>query len=206
MYKIAEMFSKADSFKAYVNLYNERLAEVMAGLDANAIACVADALDAARENRKAIYIIGNGGSAATAAHMVNDFVAGSYVEGKPAFRAFSLSDNVSTVTALSNDCGYEQIFEHHLKVHMEPGDVVLALSVSGNSPNIVRALEYARKHGAVTIGLCGFSGGKMAGLCDIVVHAKTTPDEYGPVEDVFSILGHIISGYLAMKMGKALHH
>ena len=82
----------------------------------------------------------------------------------------------------------------------------MALSVSGNSPNILRGLEYARSCGNTTIGLCGFTGGKMIGLCDIAVLAETTLDEYGPVEDVFSIVCHILSGYLSMKCGKQLHH
>lgn len=206
MNKIAEIYAKADSFSNYATLYAERLAEILQGLNGAALTKAMEVLDAARTNRKAIYIIGNGGSAALASHLVNDMVAGAYLEGRPAFRAFSLSDNISTVTALANDCGYENIFLHHLKVHLDPGDVVLAMSVSGNSPNILRALTYARGHGATTIGMCGFNGGKMAGLCDIAILVETTPDEYGPVEDVFGILGHMISGYLAMKQGKALNH
>ncbi len=206
MNKIAEIYAKADSFASYARLYGSRLAEVLEGLDGKALTRAMETLEAARANHKAIYIIGNGGSAALASHLVNDLVAGAYLEGRPAFRAFALSDNISTITALANDCGYENIFLHHLKVHLEAGDVVLAMSVSGNSPNILRALTYARSHGAATIGMCGFTGGKMAGLCDILIHAETSPDEYGPVEDVFGILGHMLSGYLAMKQGKALNH
>lgn len=206
MYKIAELYAQANSFAEYVKLYNARLAEVLDGINGTVLTRAMEALEAARTNRKAIYVIGNGGSAALASHLVNDLVAGAYLEGRPAFRAFSLSDNISTVTALANDCGYENIFLHHLKVHLQSGDVVLAMSVSGNSPNILRALSYAREHGATTIGMCGFTGGKMAGLCDIPIHVEATPDEYGPVEDAFGILGHILSGYLAMKQGKALHH
>lgn len=206
MNKIAELYAKADSFSSYAKLYNARLAEILDNINGDALTRAMETLDAARTSRKAIYVIGNGGSAALASHLVNDLVAGAYLEGRPAFRAFSLSDNISTVTALANDAGYENIFLHHLKVHLEPGDVVLAMSVSGNSPNILRALNFARTRGAVTIGMCGITGGKMVGLCDIVIHAATTPDEYGPVEDVFGILGHVISGYLAMKQGKALNH
>lgn len=206
MNKIAEIYAKADSFASYTQMYGARLSEVLESLDGKALTRAMETFEAARANRKAIYILGNGGSAALASHLVNDLVAGAYLEGRPAFRAFALSDNISTITALANDCGYENIFLHHLKVHLEPGDVVLAMSVSGNSPNILRALTYARSHGAVTIGMCGFTGGKMAALCDILIHAETTPDEYGPVEDVFGILGHMLSGYLAMKQGKALNH
>jgi len=206
MHKIAELFSKAGSFAEYVKLYNARLAEVLDAIDTDAMTQAAEILAQARATGKTLFIIGNGGSAAAAMHLVNDLVAGAYVEGAPAFRAISLSDNNSTVTALANDSGYASIFEHQLKVYMNPGDVLLAMSVSGNSPNILCALEYARANGAATLGMCGFSGGKMSALCDVVMHAETTPDEYGPVEDVFSILGHILSGYLAMQQGKALHH
>lgn len=206
MYKIAELYERSRSFQEYMTLYNNRLAELLDTLDKDALARAVEALDQARQSKKALFIIGNGGSAAAAAHLVNDLVAGAYVEGAPAFRAFSLSDNVSTLTALANDSGYESIFEHQLKVQMMPGDAVLAMSVSGNSTNIIRALEYARANGALTIGMCGFGGGRIKSLCDIVVYAETTPDEYGPVEDVFSILGHIMSGYLAMMQGKQLHH
>ncbi len=206
MYKIAELFSRATSFQEYARLYNARLAEVLDGLDLDALARAADILDEARASGKALFIIGNGGSAAAAAHLVNDLIAGAYLEGAPAFRAFSLSDNVSTLTALANDSGYESVFVHQLKVQMRPGDVVLAMSVSGNSPNVLRAVEYARAQGGTTIGMCGFAGGKLKPLCDVALLVETTLDEYGPVEDAFAILGHILSGYLAMKQGKQLHH
>lgn len=206
MYKMAEMFSLSSSFQDYTRRYRERLAELLEAMDAGAFDRAVEALDAARQEGRTIFVIGNGGSAAAAAHLVNDLVAGAYLEGAPSFRAFALSDNVSTLTALANDSGYESVFEHQLKVYMRPGDVVLAMSVSGNSPNILRALEYARNNGGIIIGLCGLSGGKMAARCNILLHAATTPDEYGPVEDVFSIAGHLVSGYLAMKCGKQLHH
>ena len=206
MHKMAELFSRAESFSQYAHSYNARLTELLSRLDWEAVERTATVITAARESGRALYIMGNGGSAATAAHLVNDLVAGAYIEGVPPFRAFSLSDNPATVTALANDSGYENIFAHQLKVQLMPGDVVLALSVSGNSPNIVRALEYARGQGNATIGLCGFDGGVIPDWCDIIIHAATTPDEYGPVEDVFSIVAHILSGYMAMKLGKQLHH
>lgn len=206
MYKIAELFSTATSFQDYMQQYNKRLSVILEMLDREAMAQVVEILAKIRQNSATLFIIGNGGSAAAAAHLVNDLVAGAFIEEKPGFRALSLSDNISTLTALANDCGYDRIFEQQLKVYMSPGDAVLAMSVSGNSPNILRALNYARSAGVTTIGFCGFDGGKMKDLCDIVVHVPTTPDEYGPVEDVFSILGHIVSGYLAMKEGKMLHH
>jgi len=206
MHKMAELFAKAASFPEYARLYNARLAELLDKLDMEALGKAAEKILEVREAGRALYIFGNGGSAAVAAHLVNDLVAGAYIEGVTNFRAFSLSDNMSTVTALANDSGYENIFLRQLKVQLEPGDVVMALSVSGDSPNILRGLEYARSRGNTTIGLCGFTGGAMIGLCDIIIHAKTTLDEYGPVEDVFAIVCHILSGYMSMKLGKRLHH
>jgi D-sedoheptulose 7-phosphate isomerase len=206
MSKLAEIFSKAGSIPEYATLYCARLSEVLASLDWDAFTQVVNAFDEARESGRNIYLIGNGGSAASCAHIVNDLVAGAWLEDKPAFRAISLADNLATLTALGNDSGYDSIFVHQLKVLLRPGDLVLALSVSGNSPNIIKALEYAKSQEAITLGFCGLTGGAMKSLCDVAIHADTTLDEYGPVEDVFSILGHILAGYLAMKQGKMLHH
>ncbi len=206
MHKMAELFSQAGDFPHYAQLYRERLTELLDALDWKAVGRAVEIIEAARDSGNALYIMGNGGSAATAAHFVNDLVAGAYCDGAPPFRAFSLSDNVATITALANDSGYEHIFSHQLKVQLQPGDVVMALSVSGNSPNILHGLTYARQHGNTTIGLCGFDGGGFAACCDIVVHVATTPDEYGPVEDVFSIVSHVMSGHMTMKQGKQLHH
>jgi D-sedoheptulose 7-phosphate isomerase len=204
--KIAEIFAKASSIPEYASMYCARLSEVLASLDWEAFAQATEAFDEARQSGRCIYLMGNGGSAASCAHMVNDLVAGAYLEDKPAFRAVSLADNLATLTALGNDSGYDSIFVHQLKVLLRPGDLVLAMSVSGNSPNILRALEYANAQEAITVGFCGLTGGAMKSLCDIVIHADTTLDEYGPVEDVFSILGHILAGNLAMRQGKMLHH
>jgi D-sedoheptulose 7-phosphate isomerase len=89
---------------------------------------------------------------------------------------------------------------------LQPGDLVLAMSVSGNSPNILKAVEYAKANGSKTVGLCGFDGGALSKSADVVVHIPSTKDEYGPVEDAFSVICHIVSGYLAMHIGRPLHH
>ena len=206
MHKLAEIFQASNSIQDYTERYCTRLSELLRGLNTAAVAQAAARIDRASREGHVLYIIGNGGSAAAAAHLVNDFVAGSYAEGHPAFRVFNLSDNVSTVTALSNDAGYENIFAHQLRVYLKPEDVVLAMSVSGNSENLVRGIACARELGAATIGFCGFTGGKLAQACDTVVHVPATLDEYGPIEDIFVVLGHILTGYLAMQRGKFLHH
>ena len=206
MHKLAELFAQSASFADYARAYAARLHEVTLALDFDALGRAADRIAQAADAGRTLFVIGNGGSAAAAAHLVNDLVAGAYLPDGANFRAVSLTDNVSTLTALANDCGYEQIFERQLAVYLEPGDVVLAMSVSGNSENILRGVRYAREHGATAIALCGFDGGRLAVACDIAILAPTTPDEYGPVEDIFGIAGHILSGHLSMRRGKWLHH
>lgn len=206
MYRLAQIFESARTPSDYVKSYCARLTELLNSLDADCIARIIDALNDASNQRKNVFFIANGGSSAVASHWVNDLVAGSYVDGQPGFRAYSLTDNAESVTALANDSGFDDIFAHQLRVNMDPGDVVFAMSVSGNSENIIRGVDYARANGAMVIGVCGFTGGRLAEKSDIVLHVDTEPDEYGPVEDIFSVLDHIVTGYLAMKRGRQLHH
>lgn len=206
MHKLAELFQQSASFADYARAYAARLHDVTMALDFAALGRAADCIAQAADAGRTLFVIGNGGSAAAAAHLVNDLVAGAYLPDGVNFRAVSLTDNVSTVTALANDAGYENIFARQLAVYMNPGDVALAMSVSGNSENILRGVRYAREHGATAIALCGFDGGRLAAACDITILAPTSPDEYGPVEDIFGIVGHILSGHLSMRRGKWLHH
>jgi D-sedoheptulose 7-phosphate isomerase len=190
----------------YVSGFLSRLAELLGRVDAAAVAKFIETIERARDENREIFFIGNGGSAAVASHIVNDLAANALTPGKPGFRAFCLADNVESVTAIANDVGYEHVFEHQLKCVLQEGDVVVALSVSGNSPNIIRAIDYANSKGAVTIGLSGFDGGKLARKCAVSIRVESTRDEYGPVEDIFSNLGHVLTGYLTMKQGKKLSH
>ena len=206
MYRLAQLFDEAASPEDYAKRYLARLAEVLQTLDTAAIARIIDVMDTATRNGKTLYFLANGGSAAVASHWVNDLVAGGYQEGVPPFKAFCLCDNVESVTAIANDSGFDNIFSYQLRTCLQPGDVVYAMSVSGNSENVIRAVDYAKEVGATTIGICGFGGGRLKDRCDITVHAGTTPDEYGPVEDMFAILDHVVTGYLTMQRGKKLHH
>lgn len=206
MFKLAELYEASASASEYTGKYVNRLHEVLTGIDGGMMARMIDCIDQATLKGNTLFLIANGGSAGVAAHIVNDLVAGAYADGIPPFRALSLSDNAPSVTALANDAGYENVFLNQLKVHLDPGDVVLGMSVSGNSENIIRAMDYARARGAATLGWCGFDGGRLAKACDLVIHIPTTKDEYGPVEDAFAVLGHIVCGYLTMRRGKRLHH
>ena len=206
MPKLAEMFDGSNDTQDYIAKYCARLSEMLNALNRNTIAKIVDVFEQASLENRAIYFIANGGSSAVASHWVNDLLVGAFIDGKPGFRAFALGDNVESVTAIGNDAGYENIFLYQLRVNMRPGDIVFAMSVSGNSPNVVRAIEWAKENGATTIGISGFDGGKLKSLCDISLHIESDVDEYGPVEDVFGILDHIVMTYLAMRRGKKLNH
>lgn len=113
----------------------------------------------------------------------------------------SLTDNTAFITALANDIGFENIFTAQLKNLFRPGDLLVAISGSGNSENLIRAIRYVRENKGQTIGIVGFDGGLMKTLCDHLIHIKTPPREYGPVEDICLILDHLLGSYLAFKNG-----
>jgi D-sedoheptulose 7-phosphate isomerase len=206
MYKLKELYQNSISITEYIKGYQTRINDIIRNLDTESVVKAAEAIEKAGVEGKTIFVIGNGGSSAVASHFIEDFGPNSLVEDKPGFRMVSLTDNVASVTAIANDAGFENIFAHQLQANMHKGDILLAMSVSGNSENIIRGVKYAKEHSGYTIGFAGFEGGRIKEECDLCIHVPTTLDEYGPVEDVFSILGHIISGYLTMKRGRFLHH
>lgn len=150
-----------------------------------------------KENRQ-IFIFGNGGSAGTSSHMVNDLSKGTAVNGKKRLRVIGLSDNISLMTAYANDCGYETIFEEQLKNLLNPNDVCIAISASGNSPNVIKAVEYAKQSNAKTIGLVGFTGGKLKKLSDVSLYFET--HNYGICEDAQLMFSHLSSQYLYQRI------
>lgn len=172
------------------------LTDLLARLDVDAIAAFIDLLLQARDREARIFFIGNGGSAATASHFANDLAIGTRSAGKP-FRAISLTDNVPVMTAIGNDFGYAEIFRRQLEIQMQPGDVVVAISASGNSPNLLEAVEYATGHGADTVALTGFDGGRLKQIARLNIHVPTTKGEYGPSEDVHMVLDHLVGAFLA---------
>lgn len=206
MYRMKTIFGESSGAAEWTRGYAARMTELLRDLDADSVAAVIDEMDRASVEGRTIFVVANGGSSAVASHLVNDLGPNSLVPRQSRFRVYSLSDNVESVTAIANDAGYENVFAYQLQANMEPGDLVLAMSVSGNSPNLVKALEYARDNGGRTIAWTGFDGGKLAGLADLSVHFPSTRDEYGPVEDMFAVLVHIVAGYLAMQRGRNLHH
>ena len=181
--------------------YLSGLRTVLDEIDTEDVTRVVETLLDAYRRGRTIFIIGNGGSAATASHMMCDLAKGCGVEGKPRIKALSLTDNVSIMTAISNDVSYEKVFTEQLRVFLEEGDVVLGITASGNSPNILDAIRYAREHGATTIGFIGFGGGKLKGMVD--AHVTVSSRNYGHVEDLHCVLEHLISQCLRQKIAGA---
>jgi D-sedoheptulose 7-phosphate isomerase len=180
---------------SFATAYIDYLAAVMKGIDVKAVGRFIQTLLDARERGATVFFIGNGGSAATASHFANDLAIGTNSYDKP-FRVISLTDNQAIITAIANDFGYLDIFVRQLRVLGTPGDVLVALSASGNSPNLLRAFEYAKSAGLRTVAITAFDGGKMKEMADEGIHVPTAPKEYGPAEDAHMMLDHLIGAYL----------
>ena len=203
MNNIECMINDFTEIKGYAENYLRYISELIKKVDTNAIASFVEELEKARKNENITFFIGNGGSAATASHMANDFGIGSCVaQNEKPYRVLALTDNMAKMTAIANDYGYDKVFVEQLKMHYKPGDKLVAISASGNSANIIAAAEWVKKRKGTVIGLVGFDGGKLKYICDIVIHIATRKGEYGPVEDVHAILGHLIYTWLRSKKGK----
>jgi D-sedoheptulose 7-phosphate isomerase len=196
MNRLERLYADHPDASEFSRGYLDYLGEIAALLDTAAIAAFVAELLAARERGGRIFFLGNGGSAATASHFVNDLLIGTK-EWKRPFHAVCLSDNVPVVTAIANDDGYEEVFVQQLRAQVDPGDLVVAISVSGNSPNVVAAIELALDRGARTVALTGFDGGRLHELVHVEVHVPTEAGEYGPAEDVHMIIDHLIGSYLS---------
>jgi D-sedoheptulose 7-phosphate isomerase len=198
--RLDALYDRVADAAGFARGYLDYLGEVLAALDEGAIAAFIETLLEARARGAHIFFLGNGGSAATASHFANDIAIGTRTGDGPPFRAASLTDNAAVMTAIANDDGYEDIFVQQLRTRMRPGDVVVAISASGNSPNVLAAVDYARANGARTVALTGFDGGKLAGLAEQRVHIPTNRGEYGPAEDGHMVLDHLVGAYLARRV------
>lgn len=178
----------------FVNNYVNNLKQVLDKLPREKIKKVADLLMEARAKDKKIFLMGNGGSAATASHMSCDLSKGTIVGDKKRFKVISLNDDIPLMTAWGNDEAFEKIFQEELQNLLEEGDVVLGITASGDSPDILKAIEYANSKNAVTVGLIGFGGGKLKELVNESVIVDS--NSYQEVEDIHLILEHMITSYL----------
>jgi D-sedoheptulose 7-phosphate isomerase len=176
--------------------YASYLITLLEKLDHSKIAECIKHLEEARQGDNTIFIIGNGGSASTASHIGNDFgLAVLKKTNKPvnkSYRALALTDNISVISAIGNDSTYDNIFLDQLKVHFRKGDKLIAISASGNSPNLITATEWFRSQGGAVMGWLGFDGGKLKDLVDIPVVVESPKGEYAPVEDIHLVINHII--------------
>lgn len=176
--------------KKEIKNYFENLKETIDNLSISDIESVANILIEARDNGKTIYTMGNGGSGSTASHMVCDIVKGCSFNKDKKFKIFCLNDNIPTILAYSNDVSYDVIFEEQLKNILNSNDVILAISGSGNSKNIIRAIEFGKSKNAKIIGFTGYSGGKLKELSDVSVNANINDMQIS--EDIHVIIMHIL--------------
>jgi D-sedoheptulose 7-phosphate isomerase len=180
--------------RTHITDYLDTLRRVLDELSVDAIENVTAVLERVYHNGGTIFICGNGGSAAASGHWACDFAKGTVVPNARRLRAMSLADNLAILTAYANDLSYDQVFSEPLRTYARTGDVVVLITASGNSPNILEAAKAARDLGVTSIGLIGFGGGKLASMVDHQITVSCR--EYGPVEDLHMVLDHIMSTYL----------
>lgn len=193
--RFEEFLHDNNSAVFFAKKYIDHLTSLLSGLDLESVRDIIHVLEKARSEHRKIFLIGNGGSAATASHLAEDLALGPQKKGHVPFRTISLTDNCASLTAIGNDEGYDLVFMRQLDILFEPGDLVIGISASGNSPNVLRALDYANERGGITIGFTGFDGGKMKHGCRHCLHIPTEPGEYEPVEDIHLVLGHLVASY-----------
>jgi D-sedoheptulose 7-phosphate isomerase len=187
-----------NSSTGFLNNYLEYLTELISQLDRKAIGNFADLLLQSRDSGSTTFFLGNGGSASTATHFVNDISVGSRQFKKP-FRAISLCDNQAVITAIANDDGYENIFLQQLQTLAKPEDTIVCISASGNSKNLIKAIEYAKDNNLYVVGLTAFDGGYLKENCDLNIHVPTKIGEYGPAEDLHMVVCGLIGSYFREK-------
>ncbi len=182
----------------FIKNYLDELKKAIDKIPVTSVKKVVNVLYDAYYNNKQIFIIGNGGSAALASHFACDLGKGTlqraYDENEKRFKVISLTDNVPLLTAFSNDVGYDDVFAQQLKNLINEGDIVIVISGSGNSINIIKAVEVASRVGARTVGFLGFDGGKLKKMVDYYIHIRS--NHYGRIEDIHSVLEHLICSYL----------
>lgn len=166
-------------------------------LDLDAVKQIADLLEKAESENAQVFVMGNGGSAATASHIATDWSKTAERVGMPLLRCSSLNDNIAFISAIGNDLGYEKIFVRQLENVLNKGDVVVLISGSGNSPNVIEAANFAKNKGATVVGFTGFSGGELRKLSDVAFHVDS--DQYGVIEDMHMAVGSILAFYLKQR-------
>ena len=202
MNNIDRLCNVSQSAGEFARGYFNYLKQVLDSIKPESIDKLVQEFESARATGNTIFVAGNGGSATTATSMANDIgfdIIKKSGTDKP-FRVLALTDNTSVITAIANDAGYENVFLNQLKIHYRRGDKLLAISASGNSPNVVAAAEWVKQQGGSVISFTGFTGGKLKELSNVVVHVKSESGEYGPVEDAHLVLNHILAHWFQRRL------
>lgn len=192
----ADQRSLQQSLSGFLSKYIDGLATGLRLLDTAALTLLVDDLCRAREENRQIFILGNGGSAAVASHLANDLGKQRFDDPRYSFRVLSLTDNVPWITATANDFGYDHVFVNQLKNLLQPGDLVISISSSGNSKNVLHAVDYANERGARTWGLVGFEGGALKDRAQQIIYTPSQPGQYGYAEDISAVVCHMVSIYI----------
>ncbi len=199
MNKIDAFFTK--DIEKFSKSYFDYLKVIFDKINLTEIKLFIEVILDARNRGATIFFIGNGGSAATASHFANDLAFGVNEYEKP-FKVISISDNTPILTALANDYGYDEVFSRQLQIYGKKKDVLVGISASGNSQNLINAFEYASTAGIETVALTAFDGGKLRKISNYNVHIPTGKKEYGSAEDLHMILDHLIGNYLMRLVAK----
>jgi len=192
---------KFDNIATFSQAYFEQISHAAASIDDAKLQEAARILGVAFDQRASVYVCGNGGSAAISNHFICDHLKGVQTDTKVLPRVISLVSNMETVTAVANDISYDDVFVYQLATLAEPGDVLVTVSSSGDSENVVRAVQWAKDNDHKTISMTGFGGGRTATLADVNLHVEG--DNYGIVEDIHQSLMHILAQFLRLKFMNA---
>ena len=181
--------------------YLQNLHQAASALDSDKLDQLYNLIDAARRDGRQVFVLGNGGSAATSSHWVCDFAKGANVEGARRLKIFAPVENMSILTAYGNDVSYDCVLSEQMKNLLNPGDLVISMSVSGSSPNLLRAHELAQPLGCTCVSIIGDYNGKLKACSDLVIEVPSR--NYGIVEDIHLILGHMFSQCLKKSLEEA---
>jgi D-sedoheptulose 7-phosphate isomerase len=181
----------------FVAWYRERILAQWHGIDVAAIAQLASWIADAQQHRRHVYLMGNGGSAATASHIATDYNKTAAVDHRPRLLCTCLNDNIATLTAIANDISFDDVFAYQLRGLVRADDVVIVISGSGNSKNLIAAVDVAKSHKARTVGMLGFDGGQLATLVDLPIVVAS--DQYGVIEDLHLGIGHMVTFFLKQR-------
>ena len=187
------MLGNGLSAQTVASTYLQTLDELLRRVNLDQVERVVDMLCAVRDAGGGVFVAGNGGSAATASHWVNDLGKATKTSGRPSMRIMGLSDNTPWLTALANDEGYDRVFAGQLENFARPGDLLVVISASGRSPNLVQAVEYARQQRVTTVGVLGFDGGVLKDMVDEAVVVESETGAYGLVESAHCVVLDILT-------------